>query len=139
MKILKGAIQEKHEALIVFDDIIADVFSNKSLTPIVNKLPIRGRKRNVSLVYIKQSNFKLHKDVRLNCTHQFVMKIPNKRELQKITIKHSSDIDFEDFIKIYTEWTGESYSLLFIDKTLTSDDPLRFRKDLLKRRYNKLR
>lgn len=69
MKILKGAIQEKHEALIVFDDIIADVFSNKSLTPIVNKLSIRGRKRNVSLVYIKQSNFKLHKDVRLNCTH----------------------------------------------------------------------
>ena len=67
------------------------------------------------------------------------MKIPNKRELQKITIKHSSDIDFEDFIKIYTEWTGESYSLLFIDKTLTSDDLLRFRKDLLKRRYNKLR
>ena len=69
MKILKGAIQEKYEALIVFDDIIADVFSNKSLTPIVNKLSIRGRKRNVSLVYIKQSNFKLHKDVRLNCTH----------------------------------------------------------------------
>ena len=67
------------------------------------------------------------------------MKIPNKRELQKITIKHSSDIDFEDFTKIYTEWTGESYSLLFIYKTLTSDDPLRFRKDLLKRRYNKLR
>ena len=69
MKILKGAIQEKYEALIVFDDIIADVFSNKSLTPIVNRLSIRGRKRNISLVYIKQSNFKLHKDVRLNCTH----------------------------------------------------------------------
>ena len=69
MTLLTGAIQEKHEALIVFDDISADVFSNKSLTPIVNKLSIRGRKRNVSLVYIKQSNFKLHKDVRLNCTH----------------------------------------------------------------------
>ena len=39
------------------------------------------------------------KDVRLNSTHFFIMKIPNKRELQQIATNHSSDIDFKDFNK----------------------------------------
>ena len=60
------------------------------------------------------------------------MKIPNKRELQQITINHSSDIDFKDFIKIYKKFTAEPYSFLVNDTTLPSDDPLKFRKNLLK-------
>ena len=62
---------------------------------------IRGRKLNISIVSITQSYFKVPKDVRLNSTHFFIMKIPNKRELQQIALSHSSDIDFTDFIKIY--------------------------------------
>ena len=60
------------------------------------------------------------------------MKIPNKRELQQIALNHSSDINFKDFIKIYKKYTAEQYSFLVNDATLPSDDPLRFRKNLLK-------
>ena len=55
-------------------------------------LKIKGRKLNISLVFIRQSYFKIQKDVRLNTTHFFIMKIPNKRELQQTAISHSSDI-----------------------------------------------
>ena len=59
------------------------------------------------------------------------MKIPNKRELQQIPINHSSDVDFRDFMKIYKKYTVEPYSFLVNDTTLPSDNPLRFRKNLL--------
>ena len=70
---------------------------------------IRGRKLNISIVFITQSYFKVPKDVRLNSTHFFIMKIPNKRELQQIALNHSSDIDFKDFIQIYEKCTAEPY------------------------------
>ena len=66
----------------------------------MTELFIRGRKLNISIVFITQPCFKVLKDVRLNSTNVFIMKIPNKRELQQITSNHS-DIDFKDFIKIY--------------------------------------
>ena len=72
------------------------------------------------------------KDVRLNSTHFFIMKIPNKRELQQIVLNHLSDIDFKDFMKIYKKCTTEPYSFLINDTTLPSVDPLMFRKNLLK-------
>ena len=59
------------------------------------------------------------------------MRIPNKRELQQIALNHSSDIDFKNFIKIYKKYTAESYSFLVNDSTLPSNNPLRFRKNLL--------
>ena len=58
------------------------------------------------------------------------MKIPNKRELQQIAINHSSDIDFKDFIKIHTKCGDNPYLFLVNDTTLSSDNPLRFRKNL---------
>ena len=62
--------------------------------------------------------------------HFFIMKIPNKRELQQIAINHSSDINTKDFIEIYRKCTDKPYSFLVIDTILSSDDPLRFRKSL---------
>ena len=62
---------------------------------------IRGRKLNIFIAFITQSYFKVPKDVRLNSTHFYIMKIPNKRELQQIALSHSSDIHFKDFMKIY--------------------------------------
>ena len=59
------------------------------------------------------------------------MKIPNKRQLQETTLNHSSDIDFKDFMRIHKKCTTEPYSFLVNDATLPSDDPLRFRKNLL--------
>ena len=119
---------KKRKILIIFDDMIAD---NNKLNPIVTELFIRGRKLNISIVFITQSYFKVPKDVRLNSTHFFIMEIPNKRELQQIALNHSSDIDFEDFMNIYKKCTKEPYSFLVKDTTLPSDNPLRFRKNLL--------
>ena len=104
--------------------------NNKKLNSIVTELFLRGRKLNISLVFITQSYFKVPKDVRLNSTHFFIMKIPNKRELQQIALNHSSDINSKDFIKIYKKYTAEPYSFLVNDATLPSDNPLRFRKSL---------
>ena len=58
------------------------------------------------------------------------MKINNRKELQNIAINHSTDIDYNDFIKIYRECVKESYNFLTIDTTLPSTNPLRFRKNL---------
>ena len=96
----------KSKVLIVFDDMIADMINNKKLNLIVTELFIRGRKPNISIVFITQSYFKVPKDVRLNSTHFFIMKIHNKRELQQIALNHSSDIVFKDFMKIFRKYTA---------------------------------
>ena len=95
----------KREILIVFDDMIADIVTNKNFQSIIKELFIRCRKLNVSIVFITQSYSSVPKDVRLNSTHYLIMKINNKRELQNIAINHSADIDCQDFIKIYRECT----------------------------------
>ena len=69
---------KKRKVLIVVDDMIADMINNKKLNPIVTELFIRGGKRNIFIAFITQSYFKVPKDVRLNSTHFFIMKIPNK-------------------------------------------------------------
>ena len=83
----------KRKILIVSDDIVANMLSNKRLNPVVTELFTRGRKRNISLLFIKQSYFFVPKNIRLISTHYFITKIPNKRQLQQIAINHSSDID----------------------------------------------
>ena len=77
---------------------------------LITEVFIRGRKLNISTVFIMQSCFKVPKDIRLNSTQYFIMKIPIKRELQQTTINHSSDIDF---MKIYN--TGNKKLLLIKD------------------------
>ena len=76
------------------------MIDNKRLNPIATELFIRGRKLNISIIFITQCYFKVPKNVRLNFTHFFLMKIPNKRELQQIATNHSSDIDVKYFMKI---------------------------------------
>ena len=116
--------------LIVFDDMNADIMTNKRFQSIIKELFIRCRNLNISLVFITQSYFSVPKDARLNSTHYLIMKINNKRELQNIAINHSADIDYKDFIKIYRECTREPYNFLTIDTALPASDPLRFRKKL---------
>ena len=77
------------------------------LNPIVTELLIRGRKLNISIVFIMQSYFKVPKEVRLNTTHFYFMKITIKGGLQQIAINHSSDIDFKDFMNISKKCTAE--------------------------------
>ena len=94
---------KKQKILTVFDDMIADLLSNKNLNSIVTELFTRGRKLNISLVFITQSYFAVPKNIRLNSKYHFVTKIPNKRELQHIAFNHSSDIDKNVLIFICTD------------------------------------
>ena len=101
--------------------MIADMIHNKKLNSVVTKLFIRGRKLNI-FVFITQSYFKVPKDVRLNTSHFFIAKIPNKRELQQIAIKHS-DIKNKHFVNIYRKCTAEPYYFLVINTMLASNNP----------------
>ena len=86
--------------LIVFDNMIADIMTNKKIHTIIKELFIRCRKLNISLVFITQSYFSVPKEFRLNSTHYLIMKNHNKRELQNIATNNSADIDYKDFMKI---------------------------------------
>ena len=79
---------KKLKMLIGFDDVIADVLSNKKLNPIITELFIRRKKLNIFLVFITQSYFAVPKNIRLNSTHYFIMKIPKKLKLQQIAFNH---------------------------------------------------
>ena len=101
--------KNERKVVIVFEGIIADMIDNKILNLVITELFIRGRKLKISIAFITQSYFQETKDVILNYTHFFIMKIPNKRKLQQIALNHSSDVDFQDFIKIYKECTENHF------------------------------
>ena len=65
--------------------MIADMEANEKLIPLVTELFLRGRKLNISLVFVSQYYLKVLKTIRLCATHYFIIKIPNKRGLQQIT------------------------------------------------------
>ena len=98
--------------------MIADIMTNKIFQALIKELFIRCRKLNISLVFITQSYFSVPKNVRLNSIHYLIMKINNKKELQNIAINHSTDIDYNNFVKIYREYTKEPYFFLTIDTVL---------------------
>ena len=75
----------------------------------VTELFLRGRKLNISLVFIKQSYCKVLKTIRLNITYYFIMKIPNKSELQQIASNHLYVIELKDFMKLYNDYTKEAF------------------------------
>ena len=119
--------KRKRKVLIVFDDMISHVISNKKAQQVLKVLFIRCRKLNISLCFLTQSHFGVPKDVRLNCTHYVIFKLNNRRELQNIAINHSADIDYKDFVKIYRNCTKEPYNFFTIDTTQPVDK--RFKKN----------
>ena len=111
----------KRKVLIVFDDMISHVMSNKKAQQVLKELFIRCRKLNIGLCFLTQSYFSVPKDLRLNITHYIIIKLNNKRESQNIAINHTSDIDYKDFVKIYRDCTNEPYNFLTIDTTQPTD------------------
>ena len=97
----------KRNILIVIDDMIGDIVSNKKIQGVIKDLFIRCRKLNISLMFITRSYFSFPKNFRLNSTHCLIMNINKKRELQNIAINHFPDIGYNDFVKIYREYTKE--------------------------------
>ena len=115
-KILKNRIQIKNEKQLYLSIwlLIYLVIKNLICNLIVTELFLRGRKLNIYLVFITQSYFSVPKNIRLNSTHYFVMKIWNKKELQQIAFNHASDIDF---MNLYQKFTEKPYFLV-IDTTI---------------------
>ena len=127
MKILKYSPNKKHRISIVFDDMIAVMLNNKKSSPIFTELFIRGAKINVSLSFVTQTCFAVPKKYLTKFYILFYMKVQNKQEMQQIAFNRSSDISFKEFMNLYkTEY-------LVIDTTATSDNPLRFKKNVLKK------
>ena len=62
----------------------------------------------------------------------FIMKILNKEELQQIESNHLSNIEFKSFMKLYKDYTNKPFSFSMNNTNLSSDNHLRFRKNLLK-------
>ena len=92
-------VDKERKTLLFFDDMIDVMINDEKLNSIVENQK-RGRKLNISLVFIMQSYFKIPKGVRLNYTHFFITKISNKKDLQQIALNHSSDINSKDFVEI---------------------------------------
>ena len=88
---------------------------DKKVQQVLKELFIRCRKLNISLCFLTQSYFSVPKGVRLNRTYYIIFKLNNNKELQNITINHSADIDYKDFVNIYRDCTKEPYSFLTID------------------------
>ena len=109
VKHLRYNLNKKRKILTAFDYMIADMLSNKRLSPIVTELFIRGRKLNISLAFITQSYFAVPKDIRLNATHYFIVKGPNKQKLKQIASQNLSDIGFEDFMNLYKKRTEKPH------------------------------
>ena len=130
IKILKNKIKIKTAKYWLFFMIWLVIrLVIKKLNLIVTELFVTGRKLNISLVFITQFYFAVPKYIRLNSTHYFIMTIPNKQELQQIAFNHLSDIDFKDFTNLSKKYTAKPHSLLVIDITLASDNPLCFREN----------
>ena len=85
-------LNQKRKILILFNDwSYPDSWSAKqqNLNLIVTELIIRGRKLNIPVVFIRESHFFVPKNIKLNSTHYFIMKIPNKQEFHQIlTLVH---------------------------------------------------
>ena len=111
----------ERKILIVFDDMTADILSNKTLQQTVIELFIRSRKLNISLVSIIQSYFPVPKNIRVNFTYYFIMKFSNNQQDQQIAFNHPSDTDFEDFLNLYNKCTAKLYYFLLNDTTLGLD------------------
>ena len=116
----------KRKTLILFDDMTADLSSNNKLNTLVT---IRGRKLNISLA--TQSYFVVPKIIRLNSTYYFIMKIPDKRELQQTAFNYSLDI--HQTMNLNKKYTAKPYYYFVIDTTLESYNHLRFRQYQLER------
>ena len=113
--------------------MITDMLSNKKFNPLVNEYFNGDRKLINFLVFITECHFIEPKIIRPNSTHYFIIKIPNKEELQQIAFNYSSNVYYEDFTNLYKKCLAKRYSFLVIDSTLESDNPSRFRKNHLKR------
>ena len=130
----------------VFDDVAADMISDKKSNEVVTELLITGRKLNISAAFIitiiitfylyhYHYHFRSPTCFKLNRTYIFIMKILSKRELQQIAYNSSSNINYKDFINLQRTCPAKPYCFLVIDTTFAADNPLRDRRNCLQKIY----
>ena len=110
--------------LIIFDDFITDKSADKK----INDLCIRGRKKNVSIIYLAQSYFDIPKIIRLQAGYLIFFKTHDNREVGNIYQNHNLGLNKKTFCNLYYEATREPYSFLLIDN-VTNDEDLKIRKN----------
>ena len=99
---MKNTIQIRNfKTLTIFDDMIANIFSNKNLNRIVTEVFIRGRKSIISLAFTTKFLFVVAKSIRLNYTHYSIMEVSTTQDYQQLTFNISSDNDFPDFLNLF--------------------------------------
>ena len=107
----------------------------KKFQTLIKELFFRCKKLSISLVFITKFYFSTPNNVRLNSTYYLIMETHDKVELKNIATNHSTDIDYEDFMKIYKKYATEVLFFLTVDTKLPADNSLRFRKNLLHSLY----
>ena len=108
--------------LLVFDDFM----TTKNQSSITDAF-VRGRHANCSCIYVTQCYFPVPKDIRLNCNYFVIFNVQSKRELVELQKDHATNIDKEDFQKLYREAVFDPHSFFVIDKR-TDFPPLSYRK-----------
>ena len=111
--------------------MITYIFSNKNVNQIVTELFIKKRRLNISPAFVAQSCFAVPKKTKLHSIHYVIMKIPNKREIQQITLNYSSNVEFRNFMSLYKKCNADSSYSLVIGAILASHNHFHFRKNLL--------
>ena len=106
--------KRENRVLIIFDDM------NKKFKKMIKELFYRGRKINISIVFIPQSYFRTLKDARLNSTHYVLMKIGNKKELRSIAEEKLGNLNYKDFLTMCNYCTQELFSFMTIDARPTA-------------------
>ena len=131
---------KKRKILIVFYDMIVDMLSNKKVNPIITELYIRGRKLNIFLIFIMQSNFAVPKSIGRNSTHYLIRKLLVNKNFDKLFLIIRQILTLKTLIlNVLQKCTAKPYSFLVINATLASDNPLIFRKYISERIDDKIR
>ena len=102
IKILKNTIQirnAKHWSYFMIWLLICLIIKHL-INPVVTEIFFGGRKLNISLAFIAKSYFPEPKNIRIDFTNYFIMKIPNRKVLQQIPFNHSSSINYRDLINL---------------------------------------
>ena len=117
-------LDKEYQNLIVFDDFVTEKDQDRII-----ELFTRGRKKNVSVIYLTQSYYSTPKDIRLQCNYFMFFNIGSKREVIEIEKDHAIGVTKEEFLEMFKSATEDPYSFMTIDLK-TKEKRNKFRKNL---------
>ena len=116
---------DKQQILMIFDDLVNEPKSTQSK---ITEYYIRGRKMNISMIYLTQSYYKTPKTIRINCNYIFIKKLSAMKDLKMICSEYTIDRSLKELLKEYENATDNKLDFLLIDLH-TNDNRLRVRKN----------